>query len=183
VRVEPAQELGEALALLAEEVAGGHTHLVEKYLVVIHLAGEAPDRPDVEARRRVIDHEHAQALVASCGGIGPGEHEAVVRDAGVAAPDLVAPQLVLSAAARGFRLEGEEIGAGLGLAESLPKRRLAAADARQPLATERLRAVADDTLRRLLATREWAEGRAHGGQFLEEHERVHERALLPTEGA
>src|SRR5262249_33186231 len=114
---------------------------------------------------------------------GASEHETVVRDAGVAAPDLVAPQHVLVAAARGFRLEREQIGAGLGLAESLPERRLAAADARQHLAAKHPRSLADDALRPPPATREWAEGRAHRGQLLEEHERVHERALSPTEAA
>src|SRR5262249_14274336 len=144
---------------------------------------EAPDRPDVEARRRVVDHEHAEPLMPPRGGIGASEHETVVRDAGVAAPDLVAPQHVLVAAAPGFRLERERIRAGPGRPESLPEPRLAAADARQHLAAKHLRSVADDALRRLLATREWAEGRAHRGQLLEEHERVHERALLPTEAA
>src|SRR5215813_207211 len=183
IRVEPAEKLGEALALFTEEVGGGHAHLVEEHLVVVHLTGEAPDRPDVEAQGAVVDHEHAEALMPASGGVGAGEHEAVVRDARVAAPDLVAAQHVLVAAPGRFRLEGEQIGAGLGLAESLPEGRLAATDTRQHLAAERLRAVADDALRRLLASREGTERRAYRGQLLEEHEGIHERAFLPSEGA
>jgi len=148
---------------------------------VVHLAGQAPDRPDIHAGRRVVDDEHAEALVAARGGIGAGEDEAIVGDTRVAAPDLVAADHVLVATTRGFRLEREQIRAGLGLAEPLPERGIAAPDARQHLAAQTLRAVLNDTLRSLIAPRERAEGRADGGQLLEEHKRVHERAILAAE--
>ena len=106
VGVEPSQELGEAFAFLSEEALRGHPHLVEKYLVVVHLAGQAADRPDVHSRRGVVDHEHAQALRATRRRPGAGQHETVAADARVAAPDLVAADHVLVAVPRGFGLEG-----------------------------------------------------------------------------
>src|SRR5207247_894467 len=127
------------------------------------------------------DDEHAEALVAARGGIGAREDEAIVRDTRVAAPDLVAADQVLVATTRGFRLEREQIRAGLGLAEPLPERGVTAPDARQHVAAQTLRAVLNDALRRLIAARERAKGRADGGQLLEEHQRVHQRPLLAAE--
>jgi hypothetical protein len=183
VGIEPSQELGEAFAFLPEKALRGHPHVVEKYLVVVHLAGQTADRPDVHPRRGIVDDEHAQALRSTCRGSGAGEDETVAADARVAAPDLVAADHVLVAVARGFGLERQEIRARLRLAEPLPERRVAARDARQHLAPQVLRAIADDPLRRLVAAGERAEGRRRRGQLLEEQQLVRQRPLLTAEGA
>ena len=150
---------------------------------MVHLAGQAADRPDVHPRRGVVDDEHAQALRSTRRGSRARQHETIAADARVAAPDLVTADRVLVAVPRGFGLEGQEIRAGLGLAEPLPERRVAARDARQHLAPQVLRPVADDPLRGLVAAGEGTEGRRRRGQLLEEEQLVRERALLAAEGA
>ena len=44
-----------------------------------HLAGQAPDRANVHPARGIVDDELAETLVATGGGTGPGENEAVAR--------------------------------------------------------------------------------------------------------
>src|SRR5207245_11330321 len=94
------------------------------------VTGVAADRADIHAGGPVRDHEHAEAAAAAPLTAGAGEHEAVARDPGMARPDLVAADHVVVAVAPRFRLQREEVGAGAGLAVSLPERRLAAGDRR-----------------------------------------------------
>ena len=144
VGVEPGEERLKALALAPEHAVGGHAHVVEEDLVVIHLAGQAPDRPDVHARRVVGDDEHGEAAAAARLAAGARQHEAVVRDAGVTAPDLVAADDVLVAVAPRLGVERQEVRARAGLAEALPEGHLAAPDPRQHLGLQIRRPVADD---------------------------------------
>jgi hypothetical protein len=101
----------------------------------------------------------------------------------MARPDLVAVDDVVITVARGHRLERQEIGAGVGLAEALEERGLAAGDARQHLALQTLAAVLNDGVARRPAVGERSKGRAGPGQLLEQDELVHQRPLLAAEGA
>src|SRR3989442_13937016 len=89
IGVEAVQQRDEALALRPEPEIAGHPDVVEEDFVVIDVTGEAADRPDIHAGRPVGHHEHAEAAAAASLTAGPGEHETVARDRGVAPPDLV----------------------------------------------------------------------------------------------
>ena len=109
---------------------------------MVHLPGEAPDGADVQAGGPVVHHEHAEPAGPARREVGAGQDQAVVGDAGVAAPDLVPVDHPAVPVALGAGLEPEQVGPGVGLAEPLPERGLAAGDQRQQLAAQALRAVA-----------------------------------------
>src|SRR4029079_13950890 len=89
IRVEPVQQSLEAFPGRAQHEIGRYAYLVQEDLVVIDLAGETPDRPDVHAQRAVRDHEHAEAAAATRLAARAREHESVRCDPGVTRPNLV----------------------------------------------------------------------------------------------
>ena len=180
IGVEAVQQRDEALALRPEPEIAGHPDVVEEDFVVIDVAGETADRPDVHASRPVGHHEHAEAAAPTRLAAGAGKDEAVARDARVARPDLVAADHVVVTITPGFGLQPEEVGAGAGLAVALPERRFAPGDRRQHLAAQALAAVLDDRVRRLPAASERPERRASQRQLFEQDELEEHRPLLPA---
>ncbi len=74
----------------ADQAVVGHEHVVEEDLVEHRHAGELAQRPDVDARRRHVDHEAADALVAGRVGIGAGQADGPVGPIGHRRPHLLA---------------------------------------------------------------------------------------------
>src|SRR5205823_3128452 len=170
IGIEAVEERLKAFAFGAEHQLDGHAHIVEEDLVVVHAAGEAPDRSDVHARRAIGHDEHAEAAAASGLAARAREHQSMRRDTGMTRPDLVAADHVMVAVAARLGLERKQIRPRVGLAVTLPERRLAARDGGQHLAAQALGAVVDDRVGRLPRAGERSERRAGERQLLEEHE-------------
>ena len=135
--VHAAEDVAEALALLADQVLGRHAHVVEEHFrggVVHHGA----DRADGQALHRPhIDHEHRQsfgALLDLFARRGAREQQHQIRMLGARGPDLLAVDDVVRVAfAHRGGAKAERVGARgrLGDAERL-QAQLALGDARQP---------------------------------------------------
>src|SRR5207245_3129335 len=78
-----------AFALLAHEHVVGHDGVLEVHLVEVMTAREVDDGPDADARRLEVDEELREPLVLLVRHhLGPEERDGIVRDVGVARPDL-----------------------------------------------------------------------------------------------
>ena len=131
--VEDPHRDAEALALLAEQVLGRDAAVVEE-----DLAGRRAldphlrlDPADLEARRVGLDHERGDAGVAGLG-IGLGEDDVEVRDAGVGDEALAAVEHVLVALAPRLGAHRGRVGARARLGQRVGGQPLAARQARQP---------------------------------------------------
>src|SRR5438270_4293969 len=116
--VEPVEGDLEALALLAQPVAGRHLDVLEDDVA----GGRAPDAQlvlellDLPGALLPLQHEGADAFRTGLR-VGPGEGDEDGRLAGPGDEDLAAVEDVLLAVAFGGRLHRRRIRAGVGLAE------------------------------------------------------------------
>ena len=110
---------GPAPVLVAEEVLDRHDHVVEEDLVEVGRPPRLADRSHVDARRRHVDDQAADALVLGGVGVGADEEHAPVRLLGPAGPHLLPVDHVAVAVAHGAGLEAGQVGAGVGLGEAL----------------------------------------------------------------
>ena len=95
-----------------------------------------------------IGTANADSPCASHVGVGAREQDAPVRDVGVARPDLVAVDHELVAVARRGRAQRREVGAGVGLAETLAPPLASADQAGKETILDRVAAVRADALTR-----------------------------------
>ena len=138
--VHAVDDVAEALALLADQVLGGHLQVVEEHLagVVVDHGVDLLDLDTLALGRIEVDQEHGEALGALfdlVGRRGAGEQQHQVGVQHAAGPNLLAvDDVAVVALLLGARLELGGVGAGgrLGDAEGLQAQR-ARGDARQVL--------------------------------------------------
>ena len=120
-RSKPRQGHGDVPAAvhLADDFPLVDTYVIEEDLVEGVAARGADDGPDLDARVRHVAQEHGNAPVLWGLGIGAGQHEETVGVVGAAGPYLLAADHVVVAVLDGTGLEGSEVGARAGLAETL----------------------------------------------------------------
>ena len=97
------------------------------------LVGHVDERADADAGRVHGRHEVGDALVLRRVGVGAGEEEAPVRFVRIRGPDLGAVDDVVVAVLDRARLEGGEVGAGVGLGIALAPDDVAGGDAGEEL--------------------------------------------------
>ena len=121
------RHLGECPApvLLADEVLGGDTHLVEEDLVERVQPCHLDDGSDLDAGQVHGTDEVGNALVFGGLGIGAGDEDAEAGHVGERCPDLLPVDDVDVAVAHGPRREVREVGPGARLAEQLAPHLLA----------------------------------------------------------
>ena len=96
---------GPALVLLADEVVGGYTDIIEEDLVYLVRAFQENDRPDRDAGRLHIDQQEGYALLRLAPGRGAHEAEDLVGVLAKRRPGLLAIDDVFVALAHGPRLQ------------------------------------------------------------------------------
>jgi hypothetical protein len=111
--------------------------------------------------------------------LGAEQRDGVVRDMGVAGPDLRAVHLVAARHLLGARADGGEIGARVGLAHADGERQLPPRDGRQEALTLLFRPEAQQQRARLAIGHPVEADRRAGGQcLLEHHVTLEERPLV-----
>ena len=130
----------------ADHVLRRHPHVVVE-LRAEGLAVERHARPDGDAGRVQIDHQHADAGVLLRLRIGPHRKPHVVRLVAAGRPQLLAVDDPVVAVADRAGAERGEVGTGLRLAVAEREEALAAADGGQPFVLLRLGAVQKQRLR------------------------------------
>ncbi len=105
---------GPAVVLAADEVRGGHPHVLVEDLVDVVLAHQV-HRLDGDAGRVHRHDDHRDALVLGHVGVGAHGQPAVVGVAGQAGEDLLAVDDVFVTVEDGLGLERGQVGAGAGL--------------------------------------------------------------------
>ena len=109
----------------------GDDRAVEEHLVEVDLAGDVPQRPDLDTGLVQVDEEVRDALPLRDVGIGAREQHAEVGEVRPRGPHLLAGHEPVVAVALGARRERREVGAGARLAEQLAPHLFVAHDRRQ----------------------------------------------------
>ena len=119
----------------ADQLARRHPYVVKKHLAKARLAADQLNRLDRDARAFHVDQDEADALLLLDGGVGAHQGVHPVSRVAVGGPDFRAVDdevAVLILARRG--LQAGQVGAGIGLAETLAPAHAAFHHGRQVLA-------------------------------------------------
>ena len=108
-----------AIAHLAEHIFSGHADIAEEQLAEFALAGHLPQRPDFDAGRFHVHQDVSESFVFRGIRIGAGEERAPIGCPAVTGPNFLAVDDVVIAVELRFGADVGEIGAGVGLGESL----------------------------------------------------------------
>src|SRR5205085_1256821 len=108
-----------AVIHFAQHVFHGNTHVAEKDLVELTLAGHLAQRANLNAGRLHIDKENGEAFVLGNGWVRSNHELAPISDPTVAGPNLLTVDNIISIVASRFRLQRGEVGTGVGLGKSL----------------------------------------------------------------
>ena len=129
--LEHPQADGPPVADVSEPEGVRRADIREEHLAEAGAPVRLPQGPDVDAGAVHVDDEHGEAAVFRHGGVGPGQHEAEVRVAGSAGPDLLPVDHPLGALRGRSGSNAGEVGARSRLAEELAPVVLAGEDAAQ----------------------------------------------------
>ncbi len=127
-----AHQLPEAVVLLADEVAAGHAHAVERDLAEVAVGRHVDDRADADAGRVHVDDELGQSGVLRRVRVGPSDQVAPVREGGAARPHLLTVDDPVVAVAYRPRPQRRDVAAGVGLAHADAPHRRAGDDVGEP---------------------------------------------------
>ena len=105
--------------IVADDVGARHAHVLEEHLVEVLVAADLLERPHGDAGAVHVDEQEGDALVLRRVGIGAHQQHAPVGVAREAGPHLLAVDDEVVAVEHGARLQRRQIGAGVGLGESL----------------------------------------------------------------
>jgi hypothetical protein len=148
--VEPVEQVGEALALLADATAHRHTQTVVAHLARHHgVAAELRDRADVDLGPLQVDEQQGHpvgrlgALLARC---GAHQQQAHLAERGLGGPHLGPVHHVLVAVAHGSCTDRRGVGAGVGLGDAERDVQVAGGDPGQHLSGELGRTVPTNRL-------------------------------------
>src|ERR1039457_4021621 len=112
----------------AHHVRGGHAHVFEEQLVEFRFAGHLAERVHFGAGTVRVDQQHGEAFMFFGAGIGAHHQLAPIGGPAVTGPDLLTGYNEVIAIEGGFGAQSREVGAGVGLGESLAPDLLAAED-------------------------------------------------------
>src|SRR5262245_9508217 len=178
------QELrvGPALALLADEILGGHRDIVEEDLVHLVLLVVEHEWPHRDPRRVHVDEQEADAFLLLHRAVGAHQAEDQVGEVRERRPGFLAVDDVAVPLAHRARLQRGEVGAGAGLGVTLAPPVLVVADAREIVLLLPGAAVLHDHGSDHVDPEGDESRRAGGGALLVEDVVLDRRPLEPTVG-
>ncbi len=113
---------------LAHDVGRGDGDVGEEHLVEVGMAGDLPERPDLDARGGHVHDEVGDPGVLGDVGVGAGQQDAELGLVGAGVPDLLAVDDPGVTVALGPGAQAGQVGAGAGLAVELAPQLIAAQD-------------------------------------------------------